>query len=62
MGFLSNGIRELSGLNSTEDRSYNYESGDGQEDGNAIMLLLAAIAAGVVEVVEDRIISTFRKN
>ena len=53
MGFIANSIRNLSGLKSTEDRSYNYESIDGQDDGNAIMLLLAAIAAGVVEVVED---------
>lgn len=56
MGLIANGIRKISGLQSTEDRSYNYESTDGQEDGNAIMLFLAAIAAGVVEIIEDGII------
>ena len=63
MSFSTNGIRNISGLKSTEEnRSYNYESNNGQEDGNAIMLLLAAIAAGVVEIVEDGIVSTFKKN
>ena len=62
MGFIANSIRNISGLNSTEDRSYNYESEDAQKDGNAILLLLAAIAAGVIEVVEDGIISTFKKD
>lgn len=61
MGFIANGIRTVAGLNASEDRSYNWESGDGQDDANAIMLLAAAIAAGLVEIVEDGIISLISK-
>lgn len=61
MGFLANGIRKISGLNSTEDRSYNYESQDAQDDSIAILLIAAAIAAGIVEVVEDGISNIIRK-
>lgn len=53
MGFIANGIRKMAGLNVSEDRSYNWESADGQEDANAIMLIALAIAAGLIEVVED---------
>ena len=59
MGFIANGIRKATGI--TEDRSYNWESEDGQEDSSAILLLAAAIAAGLVEVVEDGIIGIFKK-
>lgn len=61
MGFLANGIRKISGLSATEDRSYHSESEDCQDDLNAILLLAAAIAAGVVEVVEDGIVGIFNK-
>lgn len=61
MGFLANGIRKLAGLDATEDRSYNWESEDGQNDATAIMLLAAAIAAGLVEVVEDGVSELVRK-
>ena len=61
MGFLANGIRKISGINSTEDRSYNYESQDAQDDSIAILLIAAAIAAGIVEVVEDGISNIIRK-
>lgn len=61
MGFLANGIRKLAGLDVTEDRSYNWESEDGQNDAIAIMLLAAAIAAGLVEVVEDGVSELVRK-
>lgn len=56
MGFLINGIKKITSLGATEDRSYTDGSDDVQEDGCAIMLIAAAIAAGLLEVVDDEIV------
>lgn len=61
MGFLANGIRKISGLSATEERSYHSESDDCQDDLNAILLIAAAIAADIVEVVEDGVSELFGK-
>lgn len=61
MGFIANGIRKISGLKSTEDRSYHSESEDVRDDATAIMLIAAAIAAGLIEIVEDGLVSVFKK-
>lgn len=63
MGFLANGIRKLADIDKGSPKVKSAWEPETEEEDNymAIMLIAAAIAAGVVEVVEDGVSELFGK-